>query len=130
MIFITIKKEILFLSMSIIFIACNNQNNTPDFTNKGMDEKNIGQTLFNKNCAACHSIKTQIIGPALAGVESRWKDKGLLVKYVQNSQEVIKQDEYARQLYEKFNRSIMPPFTNLSDDHVLSILTYINENSK
>jgi cytochrome c551/c552 len=129
MMLITFRRGILSLFLSIIFLACNNQNNTP-VTNNGMVEKNIGQALFNQNCAACHSIKTQIIGPALADVESRWKDKGLLVKYIQNSQEVIKQDEYARQLYEKFNKSIMPPFPTLTDDNVQSILKYINENSK
>jgi cytochrome c2 len=30
-----------------------------------------GETLFNANCKACHAVKRKLVGPALAGVESR-----------------------------------------------------------
>ena len=30
-----------------------------------------GQTLFKNNCAVCHAVHEQVVGPALAGVHER-----------------------------------------------------------
>ncbi len=89
-----------------------------------------GKTLFKNNCASCHNknMKDDLTGPALGGVQERWEGREeLLYSWIRNSQAVIASgDEYAVNLYNKWNKALMNPFTNLTDDEVGSLLLYIN----
>ncbi len=69
------------------------------------------------------------IGPALAGVENRWKSKALLYAFIKNSEEVIRRDTYAKELFEKWKQSPMLPFPNLTDADIDAILSYVNASS-
>ena len=84
-----------------------------------------GKQLFTVNCTACHTVKKDLVGPALAGVENRWQDKTLLHQFIHNSQQVIAKDAYAKSLFEKYNHTVMTPFPNLSDADIDAILDYI-----
>lgn len=87
-----------------------------------------GQQLFRVHCSSCHQIGNQLIGPDLMNVTQR-HDEDWLIPFIKNSQEVIKSgDEYAVQLFEKFNKLPMPP-VNISDNEVRSILAYIDDES-
>ena len=74
-----------------------------------------GREMF-RVCAACHTIGGgKLIGPDLKGVNER-HDEEWLIKFIQNSQEVIASgDETAVKLFEEYNKVTMPP-NNLSDD--------------
>ncbi|GEM_PF-989961 len=86
-----------------------------------------GGKLFNANCAKCHFICQQGIGPALAGVTKR-RDRQWLVSFIKNSQKVIGSgDEYAQHLFHNFNNAVMPDFDNLSDEDISKILTFIDQ---
>ncbi len=41
-----------------------------------MAEWKQGRSLFKSNCAACHNLKSDGTGPALAGVRERWEAAG------------------------------------------------------
>ncbi|WKN44397.1 c-type cytochrome [Tunicatimonas pelagia] len=85
-----------------------------------------GESIFNNNCTVCHAINQQVVGPALAGVEQRWDDLGTLVAFIKNSQKVIQGgDEYAVNLYNEYNKTLMPAFSDYSDEQILNILGYI-----
>ncbi|MGB3588739.1 MAG: c-type cytochrome, partial [Tunicatimonas sp.] len=85
-----------------------------------------GENIFNNNCTVCHAINKQVVGPALAGVEERWDDLGTLVLFIKNSQKVIQGgNEYAVNLYNEYNKTLMPAFSDYSDEQVLNILGYI-----
>ena len=85
-----------------------------------------GQTLFKNNCAVCHSVHDQVVGPALKSVYER-RSLEWLYEYVKSSQKVIQSgDEYAVQLYEQFNRTQMPNF-DFSNDEILSIIAYVKQ---
>ena len=43
-----------------------------------------GKSLFNANCAACHKLNKRAVGPALAGVSSKY-DKEWLYSWIKNS---------------------------------------------
>lgn len=87
-----------------------------------------GASLFNTYCAVCHAINQQLVGPALAGVHER-RDMDWIIRFVQNSQRVIQSgDEYAVNLYNEFNKTMMPSF-DLSDEQVTSIIAYIESES-
>ncbi|MEP6844515.1 MAG: c-type cytochrome [Panacibacter sp.] len=87
-----------------------------------------GKALFSQNCASCHAVHKQIVGPALAGVEDRWGgDKEKLHSWIRNSAAFLKTgDVYANNLYNSFNKTSMNAFGSLSDKDIDAILTYIN----
>lgn len=85
-----------------------------------------GESIFNNNCTVCHAINQQVVGPALAGVETRWDDLGTLVSFIKNSQKVIQGgNEYAVNLYNEYNKTLMPAFTDYSDEQILNVIGYI-----
>ncbi|MBR9999733.1 MAG: c-type cytochrome [Cyclobacteriaceae bacterium] len=88
--------------------------------------KEQGQTLFRNNCAVCHGVQQQLVGPALAGITER-RPLPWLQTFIKNSQRVIQSgDQYAVQLYEQYNRTEMPSF-DFSDEEVLAVLSYIKD---
>lgn len=90
-----------------------------------------GKELFAaKGCAACHALdmKTDLTGPALAGVRDRWENIDELYNWVRNSQEMIAAGhEYGTALFEKYNKVQMLPYPDLTDEQVESILLYIED---
>lgn len=133
-------KKILFISFTvIILIACGNQDNAklmyevPESASEttAMSEgAEQGKQLFMMNCASCHAVKKDLVGPALAGVQDRWPNKKLLYKYIRNSEAVIKENSYAKELWLKWNKTVMTAFPNLKDAEIAAILAYIDEKAK
>ena len=89
-----------------------------------------GQSLFGQHCTVCHAVGKQVIGPALASVQNR-RPIDWLVKFIQNSQHVIidEEDEYAQYLYQQYEKQVMPNFEFLSRGEILNILAYIQVES-
>lgn len=98
----------------------------PDFPKSEYSE---GKHLFKRNCAACHNRNMQddMTGPALKGTKERWKGREeLLYQWIRNSQAVVASgDEYAIQLYNDWNKSVMTAFPNLKDEDIKALLDYI-----
>ncbi len=89
-----------------------------------------GKTLFTTNCTVCHAISERVVGPALAGVSER-RTTPWLVQFIQNSQKLIQSgDSEAVALYNEYNKVQMPSFDYFSEEEVLSILAYIENESK
>ncbi len=86
-----------------------------------------GKALFNQKCASCHAIDKKLVGPALAGVEDRWADKGMLYEWIRNSAAVIKKG-YPRavEVYNEYNKIQMTAFPELKDGDIDAILAYVN----
>lgn len=85
-----------------------------------------GETLFNGNCKACHRVKQKLVGPALAGVETRVPSVEWVFNWVRNPAKVIASgDEYANKIYNEFNKSQMTAFNTYTNDQILSILAYV-----
>ena len=93
------------------------------------DAKN-GEKLFKANCTACHALDKQLVGPALGGVVDRLKkeqnlDTDWLHKWIKDNEALRKSgDKYANEVFEKFNKTVMTPFPNLSDQDINDILEY------
>ncbi len=86
-----------------------------------------GKKLFSGRCASCHAVDKKVVGPALAGIETR-RDEAWLIKWIRNSSEVIKSgDAYAVKIFNEYNKSVMTAFPDLSDDDIKDILGYIKE---
>ncbi len=87
-----------------------------------------GSAIFKNNCSVCHAIDAQVVGPALKGINQR-RPLPWLSSFIRNSQKVIQGgDEYAVNLYNQFNKTVMPSF-DFSDDEIKSVLGYIQSES-
>jgi mono/diheme cytochrome c family protein len=83
-----------------------------------------GDALFKGNCAQCHAVNEQVVGPALGGITKR-RPISWILPWVKNSSKVVASgDEYAVALYNKYNKQQMPSF-GLSDKEITSIVAYI-----
>jgi cytochrome c2 len=119
--------KIIFFFITLFFVGCNNsaENNTTNNTQENITATNTnGETLFKANCASCHRFAENYVGPALAGVVSRWESKALLYDFVRNSQDVISRNAYAKKLFEEYKQSPMLPYPQLNDEDIQSILNY------
>jgi len=106
--------------ISIVFILFLSFSNT----SKAQD----GKALFMKNCASCHALDKKLTGPALLGVEDRWKgNRKNLTAWIKNTQNYMKSgDPYAIALYNEYNKSAMNVFDGVIDDKEIgAILDYI-----
>ncbi|MFY7965938.1 MAG: cytochrome c3 family protein [Chitinophagaceae bacterium] len=88
-----------------------------------------GKSLFMKNCASCHAIDKKLTGPALMGVEERWKgNRKNLIAWIKNTQSYMKatNDAYAIGVYNEYNKSAMNVFEGVIDDKEIgAILDYV-----
>jgi mono/diheme cytochrome c family protein len=90
-----------------------------------------GKDLFLENCASCHSLFKDVLGPPLRSVEERVKDRKLLYAWIRNSDAVLKSgNPYFSKLVKDFGNVRMTPFPSLSDDDITAILDYIKAASK
>lgn len=86
-----------------------------------------GQALFKANCATCHNPLKESTGPALQGADARVPSKEWMYKWVHNSAGVIASgDPYAVAIYNKYNKTAMTAFPNLSNEEIDAIITYVN----
>ncbi|PCJ27916.1 MAG: hypothetical protein COA97_03005 [Flavobacteriales bacterium] len=90
-----------------------------------------GEALFRSKCAACHSVGTsKLVGPGLAGISDK-RTQEWLITWIKDSQKMIASGDLdAIAIFEEFNKSPMIPFSDLSDEEIISMLDYIKaENS-
>jgi mono/diheme cytochrome c family protein len=85
-----------------------------------------GEELFNMNCKSCHKVKEKLVGPALAGVDTRVPSIQWLKDWVRNSSKVVASgDEYANKIFAEYQKSQMTAFTSLKDEQIMAILAYV-----
>jgi mono/diheme cytochrome c family protein len=89
-----------------------------------------GKKLFYTKCASCHMVNKELSGPALRGVLNRWPDKQKLYAFIRNSEEVINSDQYARELWLRYNQTMMNKNEDLTDEDISNILEYIESVSE
>ena len=89
-----------------------------------------GKELFLQKCATCHAVNTNLTGPALKDVETRWTDKQKLYAFIRHSQAVVAEDNYAKNLYNQWNKVEMTAFPDLTNEEIDAILAYVKQTSK
>lgn len=122
-------KYFITFAATIFIISCGNSNSQGGANTTGVKENTTGidgEQLFKVHCMQCHLPDKKFVGPPLAGVEKKWKNKQLLYEFVRNSSEVIKRDKYAADLYEQWQEAPMLPFPDLTDPEIEAILDYCN----
>ena len=92
-----------------------------------------GKELFDLNCKSCHRVKEKLVGPALAGVDTRVPSIQWIKDWVRNSAKVVSSgDEYGNKIFNEYQKSQMTAFTSLKDEEIMAILAYVKyeENKK
>ncbi|GGK56045.1 c-type cytochrome [Rufibacter glacialis] len=90
-----------------------------------------GKAIFYANCAACHAVQEQVVGPALKDLHKR-KEEKWITAFVKNSTKVIASgDKQALEVYEKFGKVPMTSFEgSLSDGDIKDVIAYVKEESE
>lgn len=88
-----------------------------------------GEKLFRARCAACHSMDRRMVGPPMKGITDK-REHDWLVRFIRNSMEMVQAgDKDAVAIYEEYNKMVMPPHMDMSDDQIDAILAYIADYS-
>ncbi len=83
-----------------------------------------GKKIFNANCASCHKLEGNLIGPSLGGVEERRTNEWLKLWIKDNAALRASGDADAIAIFNEWNGSVMTAFPQLSDDDIDAILAY------
>jgi cytochrome c2 len=93
--------------------------------NIGYDDP--GQELFERKCAACHSLRNTRVGPTLECISDKRSDEWM-ASFIRNSRALIESgDADAVSVFQEFNEIPMPRFPNLSDYEMNLLLNYLRE---
>ncbi|WP_159467698.1 PQQ-dependent sugar dehydrogenase [Dyadobacter sp. 3J3] len=88
-----------------------------------------GKELFNTNCASCHAIDHDEIGPRLGGITHLLPEKALS-EFIQNPGKVIDSGEPRAVNLRKRYKMVMPSYDFLKPAEINSILAYIDNETK
>ena len=95
-----------------------------------------GKSLFNTNCAACHTLDKKMTGPALRFVEQRLADdegvdREWIYAWIKNSAGLIKSgDAYGNKIFNEYSGLAMTAFPQLSNEDIDNILAYTAKEKK
>ncbi|HEV8284726.1 MAG TPA: cytochrome c [Chitinophagaceae bacterium] len=124
---------VVFLFLKIIETEAHPDNNgkinAGDDTTAPKIANSRGKQLFQTNCASCHAIFKDIVGPALYGLEQRgpWADRKKLYAWINNPPKFMASDNYTLELKKRFGVT-MTGFS-LSEKDIDTIVEYINSAS-
>ncbi len=119
-------KLIFIFIVSISIAACrSNSSRTKTIENETASEITIdGEALLKANCNSCHKCFEDITGPGLHGSFNRWDTKENLIAFVQNSEPVLKTNEYAAELKKKYGVNYIHRFNNLDSNQIKVMIYY------
>lgn len=84
-----------------------------------------GEALFKANCANCHKPDADYTGPALKGAREREPSKDWIYGWVHNSTIVRSTDPYGKAIFEKWSKTQMTPFPQLTNKQIDAIMDYV-----
>ena len=84
----------------------------------------LGKTLFQANCAACHKLDKKLIGPALGNIADRRSDEWLKAWIKDNAALRASGDQDAIDIFNEYNGMPMTAFPQLSDEDIEAIIAY------
>lgn len=98
--------------------------------NKTLDTITEGKALFVSNCASCHNLAKDATGPALAFAPQRL-EHDWLDHWIWNSAAMIAYgDPYANCIYNRYNKTAMTAFPDLSREDLDKLYKYLEYESK
>jgi mono/diheme cytochrome c family protein len=91
---------------------------------------NVGSNIFQASCATCHSLQGPSLGPALGWITQR-RNKQWLIDFTRNNARMLwRGDAYTCFLFNRYDKTPMNPFPNLSDTDLDGVFAYITSASQ
>jgi mono/diheme cytochrome c family protein len=91
---------------------------------------NIGGKIFQASCASCHGLQGPSVGPPLAWITQR-RNKQWLLDFTRNNARMLwRGDAYTCYLFNRYDKTPMNPFPNLSDADLEGVFSYITSASQ
>lgn len=85
-----------------------------------------GKALFNQNCASCHAILEETMGPPLGGI-TKFLSKEELFQFIKNPSEVIATGNKRANFLLSRYKTIMPSYGHLNDEQLANIVSFIDD---
>jgi mono/diheme cytochrome c family protein len=99
----------------------------PLLPNKVFDTIAEGKNIFLTHCGSCHNPLKDATGPALMFITQRL-NKEWIRNWVHNSAAMIASgDPYANCVYERWNKTAMTAFPQITDDELEKIYKYLDQ---
>lgn len=120
------RLSVVLVSVTLLFTACNRSHNEShnDISTESAAIA-MGESIFNQNCVACHSISHDGIGPALAGITTE-VSADWLEAFIKDPKGVIESgDARAKALFDKY-KSVMPSFAYYQEDEIDGIVAFLH----
>ncbi len=97
-------------------------------------EAQDGAKLFKQNCAACHKVDKNSVGPMLKGAKAKWEEAGegdLIYEWVKNPSELYEsgKSKRAKEVWD-FSPATMSPMGHLSKEEIDAIFKYVDAPQK
>lgn len=83
-----------------------------------------GAAIFKQKCTACHGINKAVVGPALAGIDTKY-DEAFLIKWIKNAPAFIATGDPKAVAASQYSPAMMSAFPELSDDDIKNIIAYV-----
>lgn len=84
-----------------------------------------GKEIFKTNCTSCHNMEKKVLGPPLENtVEQQGRE--WTSKWILNSSKLIDDgDVHANEIYNEYNKIMMPSYSFFSEDELSSLVDYL-----
>lgn len=117
------KKSIqfLFFSLMIVFVSCSSSSKKDKIYASNLKITN-GKEIFNGkgDCASCHAVSDELVGPSLKVISTVYKTKGNLVDFFKQKAAPIIVPGHAEGMKMNF-----PILNKMSEDELVSLEAYI-----
>ena len=84
----------------------------------------VGKSIFEMKCSACHKLDEKVVGPVLADVTKRRSPEWIL-NMILNSKEMLESDPIAMELLSVYLTQM--PYQNVSEIEARDILEYFRQ---
>ena len=87
----------------------------------------LGTKLYNEECASCHTISRELVGPALAESFNK-RQQDWLIKFILNGDALYQAgDTTVKSLYKKYGQIKHPDFSYLKNSDVEAIIQFVRK---
>jgi cytochrome c2 len=86
-----------------------------------------GEVIFKSNCAQCHFLDKDKVGPPLRGAVGRWGSADKMMDFIKHPAATATTNPYAKSLLAKYAPTVMPNHDFLKADELKSLVAYIEK---
>ena len=95
-------------------------------TKKTTGNAENGKQIYKVNCASCHNMKIDMVGPSFQNLFERLPSEEWFIEFVSQENQLLKnEDQYTVSINSKWNATHDHKYANLSDQDYKDLIEYI-----